>query len=1548
MTDWEGPESGLAELVRAESERCLAAYREQPMRVESDANIETTIFEGGYGRKQIFELVQNSADALLGDAGRIQVVLTEDILYVANQGAPLSPDGVRSLLGSHQSGKRDDQIGRYGLGFKSVVALSDRPQLFSRSGSLGFDREVARDRIRAVVPDAPRFPVLRIAVPLDPLAEARQDQVLEELMAWATTVVRIPLDHDKTALEDDLGEFPSQFMLFSPQARELVLENRRSGSIRRIQVAPTAEDVFELTVGEERSEWIVVTRSHRPSKGALEDAGELSRRDVVQVSWAVPRTGRRQEGQFWAFFPTDDRSTFAGIINAPWKLSEDRRRLLAGAFNKELLTEVLPAMVASAWRRVFDPEAPQRALDILPGRGKEMRSWADAELNEPIFAALRRMPSLPDTTGTLRRPRDLSMQPEDIPDDVMRLWSAGIADNPGWIDPRCVSNTERRSKTERLMGPPAPVPPEIWRWIEAVRGDGPDIEGSARALVILGMLARHGARRDGDPLRARVVLMENGTWARPARGKIFVRSSPDDDGYEFIHPRLAEIPEALAALSLLGVEVLDRAGELRNALARARDPRGVDWPKVWSLARQCTVEVAKSILLEELPAPVEQHVRVRTLSGDFRPMNEVFFPGPVVTAGTPADAPFCIDTRFHEAERALVSSIGAVDQPLLRHGGAPELWVERYHEQIKDHFVDACSGAKPQVDRLEVLGDPSLPWPLQSLDRLPGSAREAVTRRVLQLASTDPIKVRHETQTQYGTRAYRNPAIQRIRDAGRLATAFGPLPPEMCVATSEEWPSDVLPTVELASDLAEHLGVKEAPAELDARAWSHLLAVSATWLEDPERVFRVYAWAVHFADAPERILAWVGSGVAPRPPGEVAVVRNREVLQSLREQQIPVVLVDEEGDAEALQTNWGLAEGMHLLEQELVFSPTGDPESVVFHFPQMRIWLPLEQHDVRYQACSEISIVSATPKGQRSRAVDSAFHEGMVLVSSSEPAGILAGVSSALGLGMDRAAIRSVLDQVEDEERRKFVSQLRKAPDDPSRLALLMGEEKLRRALPVAALEAIEQESGPLTEVEELAKLVLAVHGVGTLAHFRPTLEERGLNPPPTWSGSRSTRDWVTNLGFAPELAGFAGQPRPANFLVEGPTDLGDLHDYQEVCVRNIRELIRGGEKRRGLVSLPTGAGKTRVAVQALVEQIRDEGLAGPILWMAQSDELCEQAIETWSYIWRSIGPQEPLAIGRLWGANEVSEEPSCVQLVVATPQKLQDRVDQAAYAWLSDATVIVVDEAHSSVSPMYTKVLEGLGRRSRTRRDDRPLIGLTATPFRNTNVKETERLVQRYDRNRLDGRAFPDDEPYPALQAKRVLASVRQRVIDGTTVELTSREESDFKRFRRLPPEVEARVGADVERNRAIVEDLLTLPDDWPALVFASSVDNARALAAQLVHKGVTSVAIDAGTNPADRRWYIEEFKAGRIRVLTNYNVLTQGFDAPRVRAVYVTRPTFSANLYQQMIGRGLRGPLNGGSDEVLIVNVKDNLDQYGEQLAFTEFEYLWEDVASDPPLDR
>src|SRR5690606_25674749 len=100
------------------------------------------------------------------------------------------------------------------------------------------------------------------------------------------------------------------------------------------------------------------------------------------------------------------------------------------------------------------------------------------------------------------------------------------------------------------------------------------------------------------------------------------------------------------------------------------------------------------------------------------------------------------------------------------------------------------------------------------------------------------------------------------------------------------------------------------------------------------------------------------------------------------------------------------------------------------------------------------------------------------------------------------------------------------------------------------------------------------------------------------------------------------------------------------------------GIHKRGLLSLPTGAGKTRVAVEAVVRTIRDDEFGGPILWVAQSDELCEQAVQTWSEMWSALGGGEALRLNRLWAQNEADEYTEGPQVVVATMQKLQHIVD--------------------------------------------------------------------------------------------------------------------------------------------------------------------------------------------------------------------------------------------------------------------------------------------------
>src|SRR3954470_3318121 len=104
----------IQEHVRVEADRTIAGYIAQPKWVDEHAGIEEEVLSGGYGHRQIHELIQNAADAILesGRPGRVHIILTGEALYCANEGSPIDREGVDAILNSHMSNKRESQIGR--------------------------------------------------------------------------------------------------------------------------------------------------------------------------------------------------------------------------------------------------------------------------------------------------------------------------------------------------------------------------------------------------------------------------------------------------------------------------------------------------------------------------------------------------------------------------------------------------------------------------------------------------------------------------------------------------------------------------------------------------------------------------------------------------------------------------------------------------------------------------------------------------------------------------------------------------------------------------------------------------------------------------------------------------------------------------------------------------------------------------------------------------------------------------------------------------------------------------------------------------------------------------------------------------------------------------------------------------------------------------------------------------------------------------------------------------------------------------------------------
>ena len=353
---------------------------------------------------------KNGADALTGSGGeRIEVVLTATHFYCADKGRPIDSDGVTALMFSHLSPKRGTaEIGRFGLGFKSVLGVTDAPEFFSRSGSFRFDREKAASLIRPIAPDAGRYPVLRLPEAIDPWPEMVTDPVLRSLMGWAVNIVRLPLKQGAyEALHRQIGEFPSEFLLFVGHVSELVLHTAEQEVPRTISLR--GEDSHYILLGDGGSEthWMLVRKEHELSTDARSDSRSLDDATVVRVSWAAPIDRLNDPGRFWAFFPTMTTSLLAGILNAPWKTNEDRQNLLPGVYNDELI-DAAAAMVAKALPRLSSPEDPARHLDALPRGAEPGDSEHSGRLRNQLHSYLRDREVVP---GSGRRVAEAAWDP---------------------------------------------------------------------------------------------------------------------------------------------------------------------------------------------------------------------------------------------------------------------------------------------------------------------------------------------------------------------------------------------------------------------------------------------------------------------------------------------------------------------------------------------------------------------------------------------------------------------------------------------------------------------------------------------------------------------------------------------------------------------------------------------------------------------------------------------------------------------------------------------------------------------------------------------------------------------------------------------------------------------------------------------------------------------------------------------------------------------------------------------------------------------------------
>jgi superfamily II DNA or RNA helicase len=330
---------------------------------------------------------------------------------------------------------------------------------------------------------------------------------------------------------------------------------------------------------------------------------------------------------------------------------------------------------------------------------------------------------------------------------------------------------------------------------------------------------------------------------------------------------------------------------------------------------------------------------------------------------------------------------------------------------------------------------------------------------------------------------------------------------------------------------------------------------------------------------------------------------------------------------------------------------------------------------------------------------------------------------------------------------------------------------------------------------------------------------------------------------------------------------------YQNAAHAAIKsEFVKGFNRQ--LVQMATGTGKTVVFSQ-LPTRMKDV-LPGQMLILAHREELIDQSIEAMQVINPTLKIEKEKA--------EHKADTSIADCVVASVATLGRKGNQriGKYNW-ENFDKIVTDEAHHSIADTYLNVYDASGILSEYSKN-RLMLGVTATPQRG------------------DGKALAQ-----LYQKISFVYSMRSAIEDGWLVEIcgykvntqTSLDYVKSSGGDYAVGELAATVNTP-QRNQLVVKSWLDRGEGRQTVVFAVDIAHAQALAETFQAAGVAAEAV-WGDDP-ERKDKLARHRARHTKVIVNCGILTEGYDDWQIGCVVLARPTKSAVLFTQMIGRGTR----------------------------------------------
>ena len=355
------------------------------------------------------------------------------------------------------------------------------------------------------------------------------------------------------------------------------------------------------------------------------------------------------------------------------------------------------------------------------------------------------------------------------------------------------------------------------------------------------------------------------------------------------------------------------------------------------------------------------------------------------------------------------------------------------------------------------------------------------------------------------------------------------------------------------------------------------------------------------------------------------------------------------------------------------------------------------------------------------------------------------------------------------------------------------------------------------------------------------------------------------------------------------------LREYQSRSIEMLYDWM-SNNKGHPCVVMPTGSGKSHV-IAALCKDAIQTWPETRILMLTHVKELIEQNAEKMRLHW----PGAPLGIYSASVGKRQLGEP----ITFAGIQSVRDKAKLIGHIDL-----IVIDECHlvnHKDEGGYRRLIGELITVNPALR----IIGYSATPYRLGHGLITDKP------------ALFDDLLEPVsieeLVFKGYLATLRSKITKAKLdVSGVKKRGGEF-----IESELQAAVDTD-DKNQAVVHEVMALAGERKAwLFFCAGVKHAEHVAEVLRQQGVTAECVTGETPKKERERMLADFKAGRVRALTNANVLTTGFDYPDIDLVVMLRPTMSASLYVQMAGRGMR--VKSHTDHCLVLDFAGVVESHG-----------------------